>query len=120
MSGRVGALTAVALRAPSVSAPEELSTLLKTGTFYFALTGVSGQDDGIAVPRTCVRGTETKHRDAHRSRSRPRQDQGPEALDRYRRLAKGDRITHRIPITSLEEIDDEVRRWLKTAYELDA
>ena len=38
MSGRLGALTPVALRAPSVSAPPELSTLLKTGTFYFALT----------------------------------------------------------------------------------
>jgi len=38
---RLGALTPVALRAPSVSAPKaELSTLLKTGTFYFALTDV--------------------------------------------------------------------------------
>jgi hypothetical protein len=35
-------------------------------------------------------------------------------------LAKKDRITHRIPITSLAEIDDEVRRWLKIAYDLDA
>ena len=35
-------------------------------------------------------------------------------------FAKKDRITHRIPITSLEEIDDEVKRWLKAAYELDA
>jgi hypothetical protein len=34
--------------------------------------------------------------------------------------AKGDRITHRIPITPLAEIDDEVRRWLKTAYDRDA
>jgi hypothetical protein len=34
--------------------------------------------------------------------------------------AKGDRITHRIPITSLEDIDEEVKRWLKTAYDLDA
>ncbi len=34
--------------------------------------------------------------------------------------AKDDRITHRIPITSVEEIDDEVKRWLKTAYDLDA
>lgn len=34
--------------------------------------------------------------------------------------AKKDRITHRIPITSLEDIDDEVKRWLKQAYELDA
>lgn len=35
-------------------------------------------------------------------------------------FAKKDRITHRIPITSLEDIDDEVKRWLKHAYELDA
>ena len=35
-------------------------------------------------------------------------------------LAKGDRITHRIPITSLNEIDSEVKEWLKIAYELDA
>lgn len=34
-------------------------------------------------------------------------------------LAKGDWITHRIPITTLAEIDDEVRRWMKTAYALD-
>ena len=34
-------------------------------------------------------------------------------------LAKKDRITHRIPITSLEEIDGEVKKWLMTAYELD-
>jgi hypothetical protein len=35
-------------------------------------------------------------------------------------LAKGDRITHRFEITSPGEIDGEVRKWLKTAYELDA
>lgn len=34
--------------------------------------------------------------------------------------AKKDRITHRIPIGSLEDIDDEVKRWLRHAYELDA
>lgn len=34
-------------------------------------------------------------------------------------FAKKDRITHRIAISSLEEIDDEVKRWLKTAYDLD-
>jgi hypothetical protein len=34
-------------------------------------------------------------------------------------FAKKDRITHRIPITSLEEIDEEVKQWLKTAYEMD-
>jgi Domain of unknown function (DUF5655)/Domain of unknown function (DUF4287) len=35
-------------------------------------------------------------------------------------FAKKDRITHRIPITSLAEVDDEVKRWLKVAYEMDA
>ncbi|MBI3554762.1 MAG: DUF4287 domain-containing protein [Deltaproteobacteria bacterium] len=34
-------------------------------------------------------------------------------------LAKGDRITHRIPITRLSEIDEEVKTWLRKAYELD-
>ena len=34
--------------------------------------------------------------------------------------AKGDRITHRIPIESLEQIDDEVRSWMQTAYEAHA
>ncbi|HUN80946.1 MAG TPA: DUF5655 domain-containing protein [Phycisphaerae bacterium] len=33
--------------------------------------------------------------------------------------AKKDRITHRIPITSVSEIDAEVTSWLKKAYELD-
>ncbi len=32
---------------------------------------------------------------------------------------KGDRITHRIPVTSLDEIDKEVKKWLKHAYEID-
>ncbi|HZS07759.1 MAG TPA: DUF5655 domain-containing protein [Blastocatellia bacterium] len=32
---------------------------------------------------------------------------------------KGDRITHRIAITSLGEIDDEVNQWLRAAYDLD-
>lgn len=35
-------------------------------------------------------------------------------------FAKKDRITHRIPITSPREIDADVDRWLKTAYNLDA
>jgi uncharacterized protein DUF5655 len=34
--------------------------------------------------------------------------------------AKGDRITHRISITSAKDIDAEVRQWLKKSYELDA
>lgn len=33
---------------------------------------------------------------------------------------KKNRITHRIPITSLAEIDNEVRHWLKMAYDMDA
>lgn len=35
-------------------------------------------------------------------------------------FAKKDRITHRIPISSLKDIDDEVKRWLKVAYDRDA
>jgi len=35
-------------------------------------------------------------------------------------LAKKDRITHRIELKSVSEIDDEVRSWLKTAYDLDS
>jgi hypothetical protein len=33
---------------------------------------------------------------------------------------KGDRITHRFEITSPNQIDDEVKSWLKRAYDLDA
>ena len=35
-------------------------------------------------------------------------------------FAKKDRITHRIAITSMEDIDDEVKHWLKVAYDRDA
>jgi hypothetical protein len=35
-------------------------------------------------------------------------------------FAKKDRITHRIEIISLKDIDDEVKRWLKVAYDRDA
>src|SRR5206468_2492674 len=44
-------LTSVALRAPSVSRQKEkaeLSTLLRLGTFYFALTGKTSEPDGRA------------------------------------------------------------------------
>ena len=34
-------------------------------------------------------------------------------------FAKKDRITHRIEITSLKDIDTEVKKWLKTAYDMD-
>jgi hypothetical protein len=34
-------------------------------------------------------------------------------------FAKKDRITHRIPISSLTEIDDEVKHWLRMAFEED-
>ena len=33
---------------------------------------------------------------------------------------KKDRITHRIEITSLKDIDDDVKHWLKVAYDRDA
>jgi hypothetical protein len=33
--------------------------------------------------------------------------------------AKGDRITHRIPISTGADIDSEVKKWLTSAYELD-
>jgi hypothetical protein len=32
---------------------------------------------------------------------------------------KGDRITHRIPVGSVAEIDKEVKKWFKHAYEID-
>lgn len=35
-------------------------------------------------------------------------------------FAKKDRITHKIEIGSLAEIDAEVQRWLEKAYERDA
>jgi hypothetical protein len=35
-------------------------------------------------------------------------------------FAKKDRITHRIAISSIAEIGDEVKRWLRRAYEMDA
>jgi hypothetical protein len=34
-------------------------------------------------------------------------------------LAKKDRITHRIEIKSGSDVDDDVKKWLKIAYELD-
>jgi hypothetical protein len=34
--------------------------------------------------------------------------------------AKKNRITHRIAITRLDDIDDEVKRWLRAAYDLAA
>lgn len=34
-------------------------------------------------------------------------------------LAKKDRITHRIEITSISDIDAEVKKWIKIAYEMD-
>ncbi|HUS11095.1 MAG TPA: DUF5655 domain-containing protein [Pyrinomonadaceae bacterium] len=34
-------------------------------------------------------------------------------------FAKKDRITHRIPLESISDIDDEVKQWLKVAYDRD-
>ncbi len=33
--------------------------------------------------------------------------------------AKGDRITHRIALTTIDDIDDEVHHWLQMAYQMD-
>jgi len=33
--------------------------------------------------------------------------------------AKKDRITHRIAVSSMDEIDEEVKRWMRVAYEAD-
>jgi len=35
-------------------------------------------------------------------------------------LAKKDRITHRIEVKTVAEIDGDVKKWLKTAYDLDS
>ncbi|HJT29737.1 MAG TPA: DUF5655 domain-containing protein [Pyrinomonadaceae bacterium] len=35
-------------------------------------------------------------------------------------FAKKDRLTHRIPISSMDDIDDEVKHWLRVAYDRDA
>jgi hypothetical protein len=34
-------------------------------------------------------------------------------------LAKKDRITHRMELTNVGQIDDDVRKWVRTAYDLD-
>jgi Domain of unknown function (DUF5655) len=34
-------------------------------------------------------------------------------------FASKDRITHRIEITSVKEIDAEVKKWLRVAYDMD-
>ena len=35
-------------------------------------------------------------------------------------LQKSDRVTHRFAIKSIDDIDDEVKKWLQIAYDLDA
>jgi hypothetical protein len=35
-------------------------------------------------------------------------------------LAKKDRITHRVEIASLDDVDAFVEKWLRRAYEMDA
>ena len=45
---------------------------------------------------------------------------GPARLKDSGGLAKGDRITHVIGLTSVAEVDEVVEGWLQKAYELDA
>jgi hypothetical protein len=35
-------------------------------------------------------------------------------------LAKKDRITHRMQLKAAEAIDEDVKKWLKIAYDLDS
>ncbi len=42
----------------------------------------------------------------------------PDRLEPTGGLEKGDRITHRIPLSSVDEIDEQVAAWLKIAYDL--
>jgi hypothetical protein len=42
------------------------------------------------------------------------------ATGRLLETDKKNRISHRIPVNNLSDIDKEVKRWLKTAYDLDA
>jgi hypothetical protein len=44
----------------------------------------------------------------------------PERLIDTGGLANKDRITHRMEITSRDQIDAELKKWLRTAYDLDA
>ena len=77
------------------------------------------QDDRAAVPQTRFCADQTDYTDTNRPGTGAQGHQSAKAAHRYRRLAKKDRITHRIEITSLKDIDAEVKKWLKTAYEMD-
>ena len=61
-----------------------------------------------------------EHTDAHVGPMIKEKKKIPARLIDTGGFAKKDRITHRIEITSLSDIDDDVKKWLKTAYELDA
>ena len=49
-----------------------------------------------------------------------RDTKAPKRLINTGGLAKKDRITHRIEISAIEDFDDEAKRWMKKAYEMDA
>jgi len=61
---------------------------------------------------------------AERSVGKGQEESDPEAYlkaaEEYVNRPKGNRISHRIAITSPEEIDDEVKSWFKAAYDLEA
>jgi hypothetical protein len=73
---------------------------------------VSSPDDGAAASPPRVRADQADDQHLHRF--------GISAADHgYGGLAKKDRITHRIPISSAAEINGDVKKWLQTAYDLD-
>ena len=91
--------------------------------------GVSIGDDVKACPCATIVPLYRKHAFAQiKPTTRMRIDLGLslKGMDTPSRLmdtggaAKGDRITHRIPIVGLDDIDGEVETWLQTAYERDA
>jgi Domain of unknown function (DUF5655)/Domain of unknown function (DUF4287) len=84
-----------------------------------------GKDVDLTVCKTYVGIRRAKQFALVRPTTKTRVDLGlalPDVKPAGRLLAAGsigsDRMTHRIPIATRKEIDSEVRRWLKAAYDL--
>jgi hypothetical protein len=95
---------------------------------YDELTGLAqklGKDVELTVCKTYVGIRRARQFALVKPTTKTRVDLGlalPDMKPAGRLAAAGsigsDRVTHRIPIASLEEIDAEVRRWLKAAYDM--